>query len=167
MSKKLSLVMIPVVLLFVLGSFILFSFPLGVNAQIEKWIPYIPRASQVKFESWKENGTSYIRVLIWFRTTGYKVTDWGTHIVDGNSIYVDAEIWDWKGLDGQMEIIKSHTYYLRNLSTPDYYFVFKAWGCPVKDTTITIPEFPSFLILSLFMIATLLAAIVYRRKHAI
>jgi len=28
-----------------------------------------------------------------------------------------------------------------------------------------IPEFPSFLILPLFMIATLLAAIVYRRKH--
>jgi hypothetical protein len=29
-----------------------------------------------------------------------------------------------------------------------------------------IPEFPSFLILPLFMIATLLAVIVYRRKHA-
>lgn len=29
-----------------------------------------------------------------------------------------------------------------------------------------IPEFPSFLIISLFMIATLLAVIIYRRKHA-
>ena len=29
-----------------------------------------------------------------------------------------------------------------------------------------IPEFPSFLILPLFMIATLLAVIVYRRKHS-
>jgi len=29
----------------------------------------------------------------------------------------------------------------------------------------TIPEFPSFLILPLFMIATLLAVIVYKRKH--
>jgi parallel beta-helix repeat protein len=29
----------------------------------------------------------------------------------------------------------------------------------------TIPEFPSFIILPLFMIATLLAVIVYRRKH--
>jgi len=28
-----------------------------------------------------------------------------------------------------------------------------------------IPEFPSFLILPLFMITTLLAVIVYRRKH--
>lgn len=40
------------------------------------------------------------------------------------------------------------------------------------DFTITesnvwvIPEFPSFLILSLFMIATLLTVIVYRRKHS-
>jgi hypothetical protein len=30
---------------------------------------------------------------------------------------------------------------------------------------IIIPEFPSFLVLPLFMIATLLAVIVYRRKH--
>jgi endonuclease YncB( thermonuclease family) len=35
--------------------------------------------------------------------------------------------------------------------------------CPME----AIPEFPSFLILPLFMIATLLAAIVYRRKHMV
>jgi parallel beta-helix repeat protein len=33
--------------------------------------------------------------------------------------------------------------------------------------TTTIPEFPSFLILPLFIIATLLAVIVYRRKHTV
>jgi parallel beta-helix repeat protein len=33
--------------------------------------------------------------------------------------------------------------------------------------TTTIPEFPSFLILPLFMIATLLAVIVYKRKHTV
>ena len=32
--------------------------------------------------------------------------------------------------------------------------------------TQVIPEFPSFLILPLFMIATLLAVVVYRRKHS-
>ncbi len=31
---------------------------------------------------------------------------------------------------------------------------------------VIIPEFPSFLILLLFMTATLLAVIVYRRKHS-
>jgi hypothetical protein len=36
----------------------------------------------------------------------------------------------------------------------------------IKGTT-TIPEFPSLIILPLFMIATLLAVIVYRRKHSI
>jgi hypothetical protein len=30
-----------------------------------------------------------------------------------------------------------------------------------------VPEFPSFLILPLFMIATLLAVIVYKRKHTV
>lgn len=38
-----------------------------------------------------------------------------------------------------------------------------------KQTTLRlnfiIPEFPSLIILALFMIATLLAALVYRRKH--
>ncbi|MDH5623793.1 MAG: hypothetical protein OEY39_04930, partial [Candidatus Bathyarchaeota archaeon] len=36
----------------------------------------------------------------------------------------------------------------------------------IKGTT-AIPEFPSFIILPLFMIATLLATIVYRRKHSL
>jgi hypothetical protein len=35
------------------------------------------------------------------------------------------------------------------------------------EEVIIIPEFPSFLILQLFMIATLLAVIVYRRKHTV
>ena len=35
-----------------------------------------------------------------------------------------------------------------------------------KDNYPIVPEFPSFLILPLFMIATLLAVVVYRRKHS-
>jgi hypothetical protein len=39
-----------------------------------------------------------------------------------------------------------------------------SWGlyCPVE----TIPEYPSFLLPPLFMISTLLAVILYRRKHS-
>ena len=36
----------------------------------------------------------------------------------------------------------------------------------VDDVVEVVPEFPSFLIMPLFMIATLLAVIVYRRKHS-
>lgn len=39
------------------------------------------------------------------------------------------------------------------------------WTDPWSYITVIIPEFPSFLILSLFMIATLLAVMVYKRKH--
>ena len=35
-----------------------------------------------------------------------------------------------------------------------------------SDQYAVVPEFPSFLIPSLFMIATLLAVIVYKRKHS-
>jgi len=45
----------------------------------------------------------------------------------------------------------SYLYFTYNLSTQE---------------VIIIPEFPSFLILPIFMIATLLAVIVYRRKHS-
>lgn len=38
-------------------------------------------------------------------------------------------------------------------------------GTSVDYTYVIVPEFPSFLILSLFMIATLLAVIAYRRKY--
>jgi len=42
--------------------------------------------------------------------------------------------------------------------------ILEAYGA-ITQTTV-IPEFPSFLILPLFMIATLLAVTVYRRKHS-
>jgi len=45
----------------------------------------------------------------------------------------------------------SYLYFTYNLSTQE---------------VIIIPEFPSFLVLPLFMIATLLAVIIYRRKHS-
>jgi len=46
-----------------------------------------------------------------------------------------------------------------------------AGNCRVEDNSgehfvyTVIPEFPSFLLLPLFMIATLLAVVVYKRKH--
>jgi len=46
---------------------------------------------------------------------------------------------------------------------------YDAYPHPVMDDwypdQLVIPEFPSLIILPLFMIATLLAAIVYKRKH--
>ena len=40
------------------------------------------------------------------------------------------------------------------------------WGAMISTGYNWIPEFPSFLILPLFMLATLLAVMVYRRKHS-
>jgi hypothetical protein len=39
-------------------------------------------------------------------------------------------------------------------------------GVTDATTYLVVPEFPSFLVIPLFMIATLLAVIVYRRKHS-
>jgi hypothetical protein len=40
------------------------------------------------------------------------------------------------------------------------------WSDYASYINVAIPEFPSFLILPLFMIATLLAVIIYKRKHS-
>ena len=53
------------------------------------------------------------------------------------------------------------TFYLKiNVAYTESYTII------VEQDLDSIPEFPSFLILPLFMIATLLAVIIYRRKHS-
>ena len=154
------------VLISVLASYILVLFLLRVNAFNEQWVPFIPDANQVELSYWEKNGTWYMNVSIWFSSTGYNVSDWGTsNIVEAN-ISVNTEIWDWTGVDMPMVTMKSHTYSLGNLSAREYLFVFKAWNSPVKDTTFIVPEFPSILLSPLFTIATLLAVIVYKKKHS-
>ncbi|MDH5495536.1 MAG: C39 family peptidase [Candidatus Bathyarchaeota archaeon] len=58
----------------------------------------------------------------------------------------------------------SHTP-LTSISNNTHSYLYFTYNHSTQETII-IPEFPSFLILPLFMIATLLAAIVYRRKHS-
>ena len=58
----------------------------------------------------------------------------------------------------------SHTLLPFSNSTRSYLYF--TYNHSTKEVVI-IPEFPSFLILPLFMIATLLATIVYRRKHSV
>jgi len=159
------LILAQFVLIGMFASFIVFSFPLRVQSQSEEWTPYVPSASQVELDYWGENDTSYMNVSIWFSNPGYKVSDWGIPEIVGYNISVDAKIWRWTGITLPVITWESHTYILGNLSEAEYSFDFKSWGASVKDTTFIVPEFPSFLILPLFMIVTLLAVIVYKRKY--
>jgi parallel beta-helix repeat protein len=56
-------------------------------------------------------------------------------------------------------------YVLLPCSNADYSYLYFTYAHSTEGVIIT-PEFPSVLILPLFMVATLLAVIVYKRKHA-
>jgi parallel beta-helix repeat protein len=58
------------------------------------------------------------------------------------------------------------SYRMLSFSNETYSYLYFTYKHSTQEVIIT-PEFPSFLILSLFMIATLLAVIVYRRKPTI
>jgi hypothetical protein len=67
---------------------------------------------------------------------------------------VSGNYWsNYNGTDANQDRI-GDTPYIIDINNVDHY--------PLMNV---IPEFPSFLILPLFFIATLLAVIIYRRKH--
>jgi parallel beta-helix repeat protein len=140
-------------------------FPIG------EWVRYVPDPSTVTFTYWQKDNTSYVNVTLGFLGfDGFNVTDWGTPTVNGNNITVNTEIWRWTGIVSDIYSPPTpHIYSLGNLSGGlQYSFVFKAWNTTVASWNFAVvPELPSFLILPLFMLATLLAATVYRKRHSI
>jgi hypothetical protein len=97
-----------------------------------------------------------------------------------NVTYVDEsfEEWDITGNLTLNQVVGSHSSVLYDWKISEFGFVKEpkiVWakldafilGLENPLTlTFVIPEFPSFLFLSLFIIATLLGVIVYRKKHA-
>jgi len=104
----------------------------------EKWVQYVPNAGQVELYFWKEADVSYVNVSIWFPTSGYNISSWGTPIFEGNNITINAEIWKWTGFVAQVVITRSNIYNLGNLSPGEYLFTFEVWEFPVKNITFTV-----------------------------
>jgi len=69
----------------------------------------------------------------------------------------------WELVPGDLVIV--YGYVATSLQTSSDHVTYQGPADSVTVNTAEIPEFPSFLILPLFMIATLLAAIVLRRKR--
>jgi signal peptidase I len=69
---------------------------------------------------------------------------------------------------GQMDVhVNGSSVFFEQSTNATHHFVWFDWEGTNCITDIVLPEFPSFFILPLFMIATLLAVIVYRRKYSI
>jgi len=104
----------------------------------EKWVKFVPNAGQVELYFWKEADVSYVNVSIWFPTSGYNISSWGTPIFEGNNITINAEIWKWTGFVAQVVITRSNIYNLGNLSPGEYLFTFEVWEFPVKNINFTV-----------------------------
>jgi len=66
-------------------------------------------------------------------------------------------------IDNDTTPLLYHNYTLYDNGT--HRWIYFSYPHSIREIDI-IPEFPSFLILPLFMIATLLAVIIYKRKHS-
>jgi hypothetical protein len=74
-----------------------------------------------------------------------------------------GKTYTWDLVPGDLVIV--HGYVATDLQTSADHVTYQGPADSVTVNAVEIPEFPSFLILPLFMIATLLAAIVLRRKR--
>ena len=98
--------------------------------------------------------------LISFNTTGLDGTIGFCNVTIPNSLLEDL----WHGscmvfVDGKQPLT------IVNWTDGTFTYIYFTYQQSQHEVTI-VPEFPSFVILPLFMIATLLAVIVYRRKHS-
>ncbi|MEM2704719.1 MAG: hypothetical protein QXR45_16355 [Candidatus Bathyarchaeia archaeon] len=104
----------------------------------QEWVPYVPPGENVELKHWVSSGVSYVNVSISFPHPMFNVSSWGDPIIIGNSISVDAEIWQYTGPTMPLITIVQHTYELGTLSPGEYNFTFMTWGQTVKSITFKI-----------------------------
>ncbi len=124
---------IPMLLLGSMLSFLSFPVLTRVTAQLEGWYPFVPAADDVTLEYRRENGISYIDVAIFFRHSGFNVSDWGTPTISNGDIWADTEMWVHVGYNAQIVWTWPHSYNLGHLPAGEYVFAFTVWGSSVKN----------------------------------
>ena len=103
------------------------------EAQIERWVHYVPFPGQVELGFWMKDEVAYINVTIVFYSGGFEVRDWGDVNMDHRELWVDSQIWRWNGPSILVIWELCHTYDLGHLKGGRYTFTFKAWGLEVKS----------------------------------
>lgn len=110
----------------------------------EDLFPYIPLNHQVSLAYWRSSGNSFVNVSIEFPMINVNITDWGSPILVGNQVSVNAMIY---APIVQLPVYwtAKHTYALGILPPGLYVFTFKVWDLAVKivqfDTSnIIVPD---------------------------
>jgi parallel beta-helix repeat protein len=128
------------------------------NTSLEKYVNIISNSTIENFEYFESNSTITMHVsnMTANQAFGFCRVCIPYTLMDVSNISVF--------IDGGQTPVLYHNYTLYDNGTHRWiYFVYQQSTHEID----IVPEFPSVLILPLFMIATLLAVIVYRRKHSI
>jgi hypothetical protein len=112
----------------------------AVEVVAEEWVPYVPTALQTDVDVVQREGRAVAVVTITFSDAGYRVTDWGTPVREGNTFTVDAKVERWTGGAPLVITPVTHEYPLGELPPGQYLFNFNAWGKPVESEAFTVPN---------------------------
>ena len=109
------------------------ALPLG---HCEAVVPLIPQPDYVTLNYRQIGSSPYVDVQVMFTDSSCQTESWGTPIIAGHSISVNAIFWHSLGIVLPIIFNESHSYPLGNLGSDEYVFIFNAWGSQVKNMTV-------------------------------
>ncbi|HEX7174940.1 MAG TPA: DUF4214 domain-containing protein [Pyrinomonadaceae bacterium] len=109
----------------------------AASAQTEQWVPYTLRSDQTAVRVWTSGERTHARVNIVFNDGGYRVTDIGPVVRQGNNVSVDFIIDRWTGGATQALVYKEYFFDLGALPAEPGTFTFtvKSRGADVRGVT--------------------------------
>lgn len=108
-----------------------------INVTVEKqgtWLPYEDNNGTVTVNP----SAVSANVILHFPNMGFRVTDWGTVIISGNRISVDAKVDRWTGESASTPMDLDTSYTLGQLAEGEYTFTFTTWDKVIKTVSFTI-----------------------------
>ncbi|MEM2995573.1 MAG: hypothetical protein QXI91_06145 [Candidatus Bathyarchaeia archaeon] len=122
------------------------AFTVPGGDSVEEWIQYVPSEDEVCIVYRKDNGPPHLTVTIGIVSGDLNVTNWGTLTRNGNNFEVNIELWKYTK---PINFIPTrpyslpcafNNYYLGDLESGDYVFIFKVWGHIVETVTFNSAE---------------------------
>jgi hypothetical protein len=92
-----------------------------------QWLPYSQIGDHLGIALITEGGTTRAKVTVVFPNGGYKIQDWGTVRLEGNTFVVDMEPQRSFGIATQAFVTLTHEYDLGVLPDGGYLFEIRAW----------------------------------------
>jgi hypothetical protein len=117
--------------------FLLLAAAPAAPAQTEQWVPYTLTPAQTALRVWTSGDRTHARVNIVFNDGGYRITEIGPVVRQGNDLSVDFTVERWTGGATQALVFKEYFFDLGALPSEPGTFTFtvKSRGASVRAVT--------------------------------